>query len=66
MSPTKAEIKRLHQQVDGVFDIPDAPINYSVAFAAGDNWSFKGGYYLEGHRNGGKDKSIGSPSPQAD
>lgn len=33
-------------------NLGDTPVNYSVAFAAGDNWSLDGGYYLEGRTVG--------------
>lgn len=49
VSPTPGEALRLSR-----WEAPnnEAPVNYSIAFAAGDNWDGDGGYYIEGKAAG--------------
>ncbi|MFG6401468.1 hypothetical protein [Microbacterium sp. P04] len=48
VSPTTGESHHLS------YNLPtgEIPVNYSIAFAAGDNWSTDAGYYIEGKTQG--------------
>lgn len=54
LSPTNAEFVQLHQD-HGVYNVQPFPMNWSICFAEHNNWSYKGGYYLEGRAHGSLD-----------